>query len=135
MQRILIFSLTYFPYVGGAEVAIKEITDRLSPDEYTFDMVTLRFDRALPRVEKIGNVTVHRIGPSIQNPKVSDRALAWQLRLAKLIFPLTAFLKAMRLDSTNVYSMTWAMMANQAGFAALFFKYFHPRTPYYLELQ
>ncbi|HEY4513931.1 MAG TPA: glycosyltransferase, partial [Candidatus Paceibacterota bacterium] len=27
------------------------------------------------------------------------------------------------------------MMANHAGFAALFFKYLHPRVPYFLELQ
>ena len=53
----------------------------------------------------------------------------------KLLFPVTAFIKAMRLDSANVYDMTWALMANQSGFAALFFKYLHPKTPYYLELQ
>ena len=30
MKRVLIFSLAYYPHVGGAEVAIKEITDRIS---------------------------------------------------------------------------------------------------------
>ena len=34
MKRILIFSLAYVPYAGGAELAIKEITDRLDPDEF-----------------------------------------------------------------------------------------------------
>ena len=33
MQRVLIFSLTYHPFVGGAEVAIKEITDRLGAEK------------------------------------------------------------------------------------------------------
>lgn len=135
MKRILIFSLTYFPYVGGAEVAMKEITDRIDPKEFSFDMITLRFDRALPRVEKVGNITVYRLGPSIPNAKVSDRSLAWQLRLAKVLFPLTALIKAIQLDNNNVYDMTWALMANQAGFAALLFKYIHHRTPYFLELQ
>ena len=56
-KKILIFSLVYYPnFIGGAEVAIKEITDRLRGAD--FDMVTLRFDRNLPKVEKIGNVTV-----------------------------------------------------------------------------
>lgn len=32
--RILIFSLAYLPFVGGAEVAVKEITDRLSNFEF-----------------------------------------------------------------------------------------------------
>ena len=61
VKRVLIFSLAYFPkHVGGAEVSIKEITDRISDIE--FHMVTNRFDSTLPRVEKIGNVLVHRIG-------------------------------------------------------------------------
>lgn len=135
MKRVLIFSLTYFPYVGGAEVAVKEITDRLDPNEYAFDMITLRFDKALPRVEKIGNITVHRIGAAIENPRVSDRALHWRLRLSKALFPFSAWRKAMQLDMANVYDMTWALMANNAAFAALFFTWFHPKTPYYLELQ
>jgi len=66
MKRILIFSLAYTPYVGGAEIAIKETTTRLGfaeyRGEYLFDMITLRFDRNLPKVERIGNVTIHRIG-------------------------------------------------------------------------
>jgi hypothetical protein len=63
MKKILIFSLNYYPrFIGGAEVAIKEITDRISPEEIEFHMITLRFDSALPAVEKIGNVLVYRIG-------------------------------------------------------------------------
>ncbi|MBI5645197.1 glycosyltransferase family 4 protein [Candidatus Kaiserbacteria bacterium] len=135
MKRVLIFSLTYVPYIGGAEVAIKEITDRIDPSEYAFDMITLRFDRALPKIEKVGNVTVYRLGPSVYNAKVSDRSLPWQLRLAKILFPFTSFVFAWRLDQKYVYDMVWGMMANHAGFGALFFKFFHVRTPYFLELQ
>lgn len=134
MKRILIFSLAYTPYVGGAELAIKEITDRLG-SEHEFDMVTLRFDRKLPKMERIGNITVHRIGFIAENVKVSDRALSWQCRLAKLLFPFTSFWKARSLHAEKPYDAVWAMMANQAGFGALFFKYFHPNVPYILELQ
>ena len=35
--RILIFSLAYFPFVGGAEVAVKEITGRLP--EFEFEII------------------------------------------------------------------------------------------------
>ncbi|HJV32713.1 MAG TPA: hypothetical protein VJ694_01675, partial [Patescibacteria group bacterium] len=60
-KRVLIFSLAYHPkHVGGAEIAIKEITDRVPSDEIEFHMVTLRFDSTLPKTEKIGNVLVHR---------------------------------------------------------------------------
>ena len=76
VKRILIFSLAYTPYVGGAELSIKEITDRLDPAEYEFDMVTLRFDEKLPRAERVGNITVHRIGFTARDPKVSARTEA-----------------------------------------------------------
>ena len=34
MKKILIFSLAYYPkHIGGAEVAIKEITDRMALSE------------------------------------------------------------------------------------------------------
>ncbi|MCR4325942.1 MAG: glycosyltransferase family 4 protein [Patescibacteria group bacterium] len=145
-KRILIFALTYHPYVGGAEVAIKEITDRMGPDAYSFDMITLRFDRALPRVEKKGNITVHRIGFAANAPKISERAMPLRCKLSKALFPITSFIKALSLNRTlrqglalpqgeRGYDIVWAMMANQAGFGALLFKIAHPRIPYFLELQ
>ncbi|HTR18391.1 MAG TPA: glycosyltransferase family 4 protein [Candidatus Paceibacterota bacterium] len=135
MKRVLIFSLAYHPFIGGAEVAIKEITDRIDPKEYSFDMVTLRFDSRLPRVEKKGNVTIYRIGFSSPGAKVSDRAMPLSCKIAKILFPFTSFFKALSLNGRHRYDLVWAMMANQAGFGALFFKLTHPRTPYFLELQ
>ena len=51
---------SFFPFVGGAEVAVKEITDRISDIE--FDMITARMDRKLPKFERVGNVNVYRMG-------------------------------------------------------------------------
>lgn len=135
MKRILIFALAYHPYVGGAEISVKEITDRLNPEEYEFHMVTLRFDCALPKREKRGNITIHRIGAALSSPRISDRDLPLRLRISKTLFPFTAFFKALQLDQTYVFDAVWCVMANQAGFAALFFKFLHPRTPYILDLQ
>ena len=59
MKKILIFSLAYFPHVGGAEIAIKEITDRI--DDIEFHLITLRFENE-QQEERMGNVLVHRIG-------------------------------------------------------------------------
>jgi glycosyltransferase involved in cell wall biosynthesis len=135
MKRILIFSLTYHPFVGGAEVALKEITDRLDPSEFEFEIITLRFDRDLPRVEKMGNVLVHRIGFSVPGAKVSDRSMPLACKIAKTLFPFTAFLKALSLHRRKKFDMTWAMMASHAGFAALFFKLVNKKVKYFLELQ
>jgi hypothetical protein len=59
-KRILIFSTAYLPFVGGAEIAVKEITDRLP--QYEFVMVTAKIKKGLPDVENVGNIEVHRIG-------------------------------------------------------------------------
>jgi glycosyltransferase involved in cell wall biosynthesis len=69
----------------------------------------------------MGNIMVYRIGgPGFLN---------------KLIFPFNAFFLARRLHRANPYSATWSIMASFSGFAALFFKYYSPRTPFILTLQ
>lgn len=115
MKKILIFSIAYYPLVGGAEVAIKEITDRI--DSIHFDMITLHLDKKSPKLEKIGNVNVYRICSP------------------KLFFPFTALITAVQLHKKNKYDAIWAMMAAYAGFSALFFKLTHPKIPYILTLQ
>lgn len=133
MKRILIFSLAYFPkYIGGAEVAIKEITDR-SPD-IEFHMVTNRFDAALPKVEKIGNVLVYRIGIVRENASMSDLQ-KWPLTLNKPLFQFLAALKAIQLHRKYGYDGIWAMMAHACGVPAVLFKFVYPRVPYLLTLQ
>jgi glycosyltransferase involved in cell wall biosynthesis len=96
-KRILIFSLAYFPHVGGAEVALKEITDRIAPEDIEFHMLTLRLGDE-PREEKIGNIFVHRVsgGPSY---------------LAKIFFVPRAAFAARMLDRTHRFDALWAMMS------------------------
>lgn len=131
-KKILIFSLAYLPFIGGAELAVKEITERLG--DFQFDLITLRFDRRLPKAEKIGNVNVYRLGFAKDEPAMAD-LVKFPLALNKLFFPFSAFFKAMSLQKKNHYDATWSIMANYAGFAALFFKIFHPRVPFLLTLQ
>ncbi len=134
-RRILIFSLVYYPrFIGGAEVAVKEVTDRINPEEVEFDMVTLRLDSRLPRFERVGNVNVHRIGWSAKQ-KVSSDSLPWYLHLNKYAFLLLGLLKAISLNRTRKYSATWSLMATYNSFAALFFKLLNPRTPFIFTLQ
>lgn len=114
-KRVLIFSLAYIPFVGGAELAVKETTNRIS--DFEFDLVTLRFDKKWPKFERAGNVNVYRINSS------------------KLFFPFRAFLKGTKLNRKRRYSVVWSIMANRAGFAALFFKFWNPKVKYLLTLQ
>lgn len=132
-KKILIFSLAYFPkHVGGAEVAIKEITDR-SPD-IEFHMVTNRFDSTLPRVEKIGNVLVHRIGITRPNPGMNDLR-KWPLHINKPLFQFLAAWKALRLHRTYTYDAVWAMMPHSTGVPVAIFNILFPRVPFALTIQ
>lgn len=130
-KKILIFSLVYYPnFVGGAEVAIKEITDRIPKEEASFFMVTMRTDRK--KIEQIGNITVHRVGPYLLGIPVVGKVL---FQISKYLFPFQSYVVAKRLEKQIEFSCVWAMMANYAGFGALFFKRKYPKIRFVLTLQ
>ncbi len=129
-MRVLIFSIVYYPlYIGGAEVAVKEITDRLG--EIEFDMITLKGRGEAP-FERIGNVNIYRVGqPLFSHYKLEPGGFP----AAKYLYPLLVLLKGASLQKKNKYDATWSIMANYAGFAALLFKLFFPRVKFILTLQ
>jgi len=135
-KRILIFSLAYFPFIGGAEIAIKEITDRLDPDdsEIEFDMITLRLSKKNPKFEKVGNVNVHRIGFTGKCQSTSD-FFKFPLNLNKYLLVPLGFIKAVNLNKKRKYDGIWSMMATYNSFAAILFKLTHPKIPFLLTLQ
>lgn len=120
-SKILIISLAYHPFVGGAEVAIEEITKRLGSD-FEFQMITANLDGIQKSEEENFNGIdkVYRVGKN---------------KLSKYLFPWLAYRKAIKLQQENNYSVVWTMMANQAGWAALKFKKKFTRTKYLLTLQ
>lgn len=121
MKKILIFSLSYFPYVGGAEIAIKEITDRIPDAHISFDMVTLRFNSSDKAIEKIGNITVYRVGGGLGY-------------LSKILFPVLAALKAKELNKSKSYDLWWGMMSFM-GLPISVLRLLGVRKPYVLTLQ
>lgn len=129
-RRILIFSLTYYPtFVGGAEVAVKEITDRISSDDIIFDMITIGDGRMKAQgsiindqAERISNVNVYRV--------LSGIGL-----VQKLLFPFVAYRKALQLQAEHGYHAVWAIMASYGGFAAHLFKHKNPHIPFLLTIQ
>ena len=82
MKKILIFSLVYYPrFIGGAEVAVKEITDRILPAEISFDMVTLR--KSALKSERLGNINVYRVGFGWQ---AGDNVFLSRFKIYKYLF-------------------------------------------------
>jgi len=103
MKRILIFSTAYYPSVGGAEVAIKELTDRLRGFE--FDLITAKLNKTLPSKELIGRVNVYRIGAGRGN-------------LDKFLLPFRGALLALKLNKERKYFCFWPVMVTYASGAA-----------------
>lgn len=118
-KKILIFSTAYDPFIAGAEIAVRELTARMQ--ENHFDLITAKIQRDLKSVERIGNVTVYRVG------------LGW--KLDKLLLPVLGFMKAKHLERSNSYDIVWSIMASHASIAAAFFKIRHVEKFLILTLQ
>lgn len=116
-KRVLIFSTAYLPLLGGAEIAVKEITDRLS--DYEFILIAAKIKKDLPDVEKIGRVEVHRLGKGNYFDKL------------RLIFQ-----GAKKAESLGRFDVLWLIMAASfAGWPALNYKKKHNEVPFVLTLQ
>jgi glycosyltransferase involved in cell wall biosynthesis len=125
-QKVLIFSTAYFPFVAGAEVAIKEITDRLD-DHFEFDIITARMDKNLPVSEKIGSANVFRLG---NGHPLFD----------KIFLPFRGALFAWKLSGQKNYCCFWGVMISFGAGAAFLCniarKIFRkPKIPIVLTLQ
>ena len=126
-MNIGIFSLAYVPFVGGAELAIKEITDRVAGQ---FTCFTMRFNRAWSKHERVGNVDVVRLGSGKTNGDYYGKN-----KIQKFLYILRAYKKAEELHRHNNFTAIWAVMASHSGFAALLFKLRHPEIKFLLTLQ
>ncbi|MFA6171784.1 MAG: glycosyltransferase family 4 protein [Patescibacteria group bacterium] len=126
-MRILIFSTAYLPFIGGAELAVREITNHLAAKvkngqpKYGFDLITSRLDRKCRRRERIENVSVFRVG--------------FGNRFDKFLLPFLGLIKAVRLNRKNSYEIIWAVMASQGGITASFFKLIFPKKIMLLNMQ
>ncbi|MCD4705089.1 glycosyltransferase family 4 protein [bacterium] len=118
-KKILIFSTNYFPHVGGAEMAIREICKRLPENEY--HLITTKFEKGISAYEKVENVHVYRVGIGF--------------KIDKYLFFILSQFKACSLNKKYHFDIVWAMMASYAGLATWIFKKFHQNVKYLLTLQ
>lgn len=120
--KIFIFSTAYDPFIGGAEIAVKEITKQLR-DRYDFFLFTARFDPLLPKREFKNGVEIIRVGFGKQ----------WD----KFLLPLFGFFKALRLMREHRPDLFWGVMATYASGIPFMIKMARPflRTPILLTLQ
>ncbi|MBI4114602.1 MAG: glycosyltransferase family 4 protein [Candidatus Niyogibacteria bacterium] len=122
-KKILIFSTAYLPLVGGAELAIKEITERIP--EYDFFMITTRFSRAHPRHERIGNIEIYRVGTGILS------------FFDKLLSPFLGACLARKIMKRHSVDFFWSMMVSFTSMSPFLLKIcgLHKKIPILLTLQ
>ena len=118
-NRISVFSLAYQPFVGGAEIAVKEISDRLG--DFQFSVFTHKFNKDWREYEKNGSTEIFRLTPASFAEKIAYVFKAW--------------LAAEKEHRKAPFRAIWGVMAAYAGFAALLFKIRHPKIPFILTLQ
>lgn len=100
MKTILIFSWFYLPYVGGAELFIREIVSRLS-GRYRFIIITARGGRALEKRQADAEAVVLRVGLGRS--------------VDKFIYPVPALARALGVKDVG---LVHAIMVNASAVAA-----------------
>lgn len=120
LKRVLIFSTAYLPLMGGAEVAIREITERVSDAE--FHVICARLKPDVSRfTQHASRVIVHRVG--------------FGMTLDKYLLPFLGPLVALKIYGLRGPDLLWSMQASYGGFASLFYSWMKPRARFLLTLQ
>src|SRR3989338_7863904 len=122
--KILILSTAYLPHVGGSELAIKNITDRIN--DFEFDLITARLDKKSLKHQIDGNVSIFRVGGFFSLTKGL---------LPKNFLPLAIFFKAKSLIKKNNYKLIHAFQASGAAGAGWLFKILHPELKFIITMQ
>lgn len=117
-------STAYIPLVGGSELAIKNLSERM--EGYDFDMVTGRYSSGVAEEEQIGRVRVFRVGGNLHR---------YAFLVKKVFLPIVIFYKAWRLTRTYDYALVHAYQASQAAGALWLFSLFLPKLPRLVTVQ
>ncbi|QQG45478.1 MAG: glycosyltransferase [Candidatus Sungiibacteriota bacterium] len=115
--KVFVFTTSYHPFIGGAEIAIAEVCRRLK-DRFDFYIVTSRFKKDLPREDSYQGVKIIRAG--------------FGSRFDKYLLPFWCLTS--NLD-TPCPSAVVGVDISHASVTAAIYKLFHPRIPFILNIQ
>jgi hypothetical protein len=105
-EKILVFTVTYYPDLGPAERAIYELSQQMPDTE--FHIITTKFRKDLPDFEKLNKDSIYRVGIGSS--------------FDKFLLPLLGVIKAYKLHKEHNYRFAWSVMASYGGLSALFLK-------------
>ncbi len=104
-QRVLVFSTTFYPHAGQAELALCDLM-RAMPN-VAFDVVTTRFSKDTMGDEcDIPNVNLHRVG--------------FGSKFDKYLLPFVGGRSARALTKEHDYMFRWSLFASYGALAAFF---------------
>lgn len=104
-KRVLVFSTTFYPDAGGAELALIDLMKAMP--KVRFDVITTKFSKegATDDSSPSENVFIHRVG----NGTPFD----------KYLLPFAGAKVAKKLQTEHVYMFKWALFASYGALAAL----------------
>lgn len=104
-QRVLVFSTTFLPHAGSAELALSDLINAMP--NVNFDVITTKFSKDIAGDESFGsNVHVYRVG--------------YGYRFDKYILPFLGAKVGRQLRKDHTYLFQWALFASYGALAALF---------------
>lgn len=103
-KRILVFSTTFYPIGGPAEMALMDVIEAMP--EMHFDIITSRFTKdAEEKLSPLNNVTIYRVGTG----RVAD----------KYRIPFEGAVLARKLMKEHHYLFMWSLFASYGAIAAV----------------
>lgn len=130
-KKIIVFTTSYLPFIGGAEIAIQEVSKRLC-DTFDFIIITARQKRNLPKREMFPEGVVIRLG--------------FGSSLDKWFLPLVSFFAVIMLAvrdeipkpwrrASRGNLLLWGMDISQGSLSGYFIKRMFPRIPFVCTVQ
>ncbi len=118
---IFVFTTAYYPFIGGAEIAVQEVSRRLA-DEFRFFIITARFRRDLPPREIRPEGAVIRVG----------FGSSWDKWFLPFLGAAAFFRERRRLGGTAIL---WGMDISAGAVAAAIVNMCAVRAPFVLTIQ
>lgn len=130
-KKIVVFTTSYLPFIGGAEIAVREVARRLY-DSYDIYMITARQNRMYPKQEMVPEGTIIRLG--------------FGTVLDKWLLPFAGFFELLKLgmgghipkpwkQTSRNSLLIWGMDISQGSLSACLCKFFFPALPFILTVQ
>jgi len=130
-KKIIVFTTSYFPFIGGAEVAIQEASRRLC-DTFDFIIITARQKRELPKREIFPEGMVIRLG--FGSP-LDKWLLPFTGLFAVIVLAIRDKISKPWRGTSKGHLLLWGMDISQGSLSACFIKMIFPRIPFVCTVQ